>query len=268
MFIAVVLVATALISGRLYYTDGSSKAEDQEAANTNQRVSQIPLLTQKPPPVTNHIEQGDSGYQFSTNLEALSLSKRLFVTNNFVPAVNRFLQQFPTQHHPIDAKNLKAVSVNYGINGYVWTAARIESGDGPFQVLTQTIEGTNHIQSFRDLTDFDIYAPGTVSDLKKFPSGSSPSSVTTASQAKAFVSGLLQQNNFPFQDYLSPPVAVPYTGCPNYGLWEVRYLRKSAGSNHEFIGFVVDGTGESGPYLRLVEQSSAWSLPSTLQKKQ
>ena len=190
MFIAVVLVATALISWRLHYTGASYKDEDRETANTNPTVFQTNLLIQNPAPVTNHIEQEESDYQISTNLDALPLNKRRFVTNNFIPTVNQFLRQFPTQHLPVEAQKIKAVSVNYGINGYVWVAARIESVDGPFQILTQTIGGTNNIQTFRDLTDFDIYAPGTVADLKKFPSGSAPSSITTASQMKGFVAGL------------------------------------------------------------------------------
>ena len=166
----------------------------------------------------------------------------------------------------IDRKDIKAVSVNYGTNGYVWALAKIESDDGSFQFLTQTIGGTNHVQAFQDFTDFNILVPGTASELKKFPSGSAPSTITTAAQAKTVVTALLQQHNFDFQTYLNPPVAVPYTACPNFGLWEVRYLRKNATSNHEFIGFVVDGTGSTGPYFRLVEQSSTWSLPFTLQK--
>jgi hypothetical protein len=206
-------------------------------------------------------------YQLSTNLAALPLEKRLFVTNNFIPLANQFLRQFPTQHHPIEAKDIKAVSVNYGVKGSVWSLSKIEADDGTFQLFAITVDGTNHIQSYRDLTDYDISVPGTVSDLKITVTGTTPSVITGAAQAKAFTHALLEKFHFDFQNYLDPPVAVPYTALPNYGLWQVHYISKQSDRGQSYIDFVIDGTGKNGPFFRWVCQTpDTWSLPSTPQK--
>jgi hypothetical protein len=195
----------------------------------------------------------------------MTFERRLFVTNNFIPLANQFLRQFPTQHHPVQTQNIKVMSVSYGAKGYVRAFAAIESANGTFLFYTRTIGGTNHLESFYDLTDFSILNPtGTVSEA--FLHGSPSSAITNAPQAKEFVTALLKKYDFDFQNYLSSPVAVPYSALPNYGLWQVRYLRKNAESNHEYIEFVIDGTGKTGSFLRLVEQSGTWSLPSTLEQ--
>ena len=246
-FVALILCMTALISWRVGNSGDNNDAEDRlelkarranalnltnHPATTQQgHLASLKSLMSK----TNHPKLDEYTYQISTNLDALPLEKRLFVTNNFIPAANQFLRQFPTQHHPIEAKDIKAVSVNYGVNGYVGVLTKIESDDGVFQILTQTVGGTNHIQSFRDLTDFDISVPGTVNDLKKTVTGSQPSVITTTAEAKAFVAALLQQYDFDFQNYLNPPVAVPYSALPNYGLWQVHYISKRAGTDQLYI---------------------------------
>jgi hypothetical protein len=205
--------------------------------------------------------------QISTYLAALPLKKRLFVTNNVIPTVNQFLLHFPTQHRPIDAKDIKAVSVNYGVNDSVWSLSRIEADDGNFQFFAITIGGKNHIQSYRDLTDYDISVPGTVNDLKATTTGTTSSVITTAAQAKAFTHELLQKLHFDFQSYLDPPVAVPYTALQNYGLWQVHYTSKKSNLGQAYIDFVIDGTGKSGPFFRWVYQTpETWSLPSSPQQ--
>jgi hypothetical protein len=206
-------------------------------------------------------------YQLSTNLAALPIEKRLFITNNFIPLANQFLQIFPTQHRPIAAKDIKAVSVNYGVSGSVWSLSKIEADDGVFQLFTITVGGTNHIQSYRDMTDYDISVPGTVADLEQTITGTSPSVITTAAQAKAFTHALLQKYSFDFGKYLDPPVAIPYTALPNYGLWQVHYISKQSDRGQSYIDFVIDGTGKNGPFFRWVCQTpDTWSLPSTPQK--
>lgn len=231
--------------------------------NTNDPAqTSTPIVTNDKPVAATPDANGFRPYQISTNFSALPQEKQSFFLHNFLPTANQFLQQFPTQHHPFTTNDIKAVSVNFGTNGYVWTLARMHSDDGEFQILTQTIAGTNHIQSYRDLKDFDVYEPGTLEEMQQLTSGSAPSSITTAAQARDFVATLLQSFQFDFTRYLNPPVSVPYVATSNYGLWEVRYRLKANHQDQEGITFVVDGTGATGPYLRMVVQANTWSLPS------
>lgn len=240
-----------------------------EVPETKQVAPIFDKVTNTPPAkpaVEAAREDPYGGYQISTNLAALPLKKRLFVTNNFLPTANQFLKQFPTQHHPFGANDIEAVSVNYGVNGFVSVLANIKSDDGPFQIITETKGGRNHLMCFRDLTDFDISVPGTLDQLKKLPVGSQTSAVTTAADAKAFVMNILKKYDFDFHAYLDPPVVVPYTALPNFGLWQVHYVSKWAGTDQSYIDFVVDGTGQKGPFFRWVYQvPDTWSLPSTLE---
>ncbi len=267
MLVAILLVGTALIAWRV--REGSESHNDNRPDTDASPVilSANPAMLKLATSSTNQIEADDSGYQHSTNLAALPLKKRLFVTNNFVPLLNQFLRQFPTQHHPIEAKDIAAVTVNYGVNSNVWAVANVESGDGKFQFSALTVDGTNHIQSYRDLTDFDISQPGTVNELKNSVVGTSPSVITTAAQAKAFAHDLLAKYNFDFQNYLNPPVAVPYTALQNYGLWQVHYISKRSDSGQAYVDFVIDGTGKSGSFLRWAYQTpQIWSLPGLPQQ--
>ena len=265
ILVAILIAGVGLISWRVAKNPGATREvpEKNPMSPTFVHVSNAPPGKSK----TLATNLDEYGYQISTNLAALTLKKRVFVTNNFIPTANQFLKQFPTQHHPIEAKDIAAVSVNYGVKGYVGVLAKIEADDGPFQIFTQTLGGRNHLWCFRDLTDFDISDTGTLDDLKKLAVGSRPSSISTAAEAKTFVMNLLKEYDFDFGAYLNPPVVVPYTALPNFGLWQVHYISKRAGTDQSYVDFVVDGTGQKGPFFRWVYQvSDTLSLPSTVEK--